>query len=216
MQERRHSCRAWCGYLAQYYVQLGYAVLQPNFRGSSGYGEAWYCNNGFKSWATAIGDVNDGARWLVAQGIADKARLAIVGWSYGGYAALQANILDPGLYKAVVAVAPVTDLEGLRSRAAKFTNYLQVDAFIGQGPHVAAGSPARHAAVFRAPVLMFSGDRDLNVDVSQARTMDAALAAAGKAHELKIYPGLDYQLDDSSARTDLLRRSAAFLAANVK
>ncbi len=203
-------------WLVQYYVQLGYAVLQPNYRGSSGYGEAWYRNNGFKSWATAIGDVNDGARWLVAQGIANKDKLAIVGWSYGGYAALQANVLDPGLYKAAVAIAPVTDLEGLRSKALRFTNYNQVDAFIGHGPHVTAGSPARNAAAFRAPVLIFSGDRDLNVDVSQARTMDAALASAGKAHELKIYPGLDHQLDDSEARTDLLRRSAAFLAANVK
>lgn len=203
-------------WLAQYYVQLGYAVLQPNFRGSSGYGEAWYRNNGFKSWATAIGDVNDGARWLVKQGIADKDRLAIVGWSYGGYAALQANVLDPGLYKAVIAVAPVTDLAELRNRADRFIDFLEVYAFIGEGPHVIAGSPARHAAVFRAPVLMFSGDRDLNVDVSQARTMDSALASAGKAHELKIYPGLDHLLDDSAARTDMLRRSAAFLAANVK
>ena len=55
----------------------------------------------------AIGDVNDAGRWLVAQGIADPAKLAAVGWSYGGYAALQANVLDPKLYKAVVAVAPV-------------------------------------------------------------------------------------------------------------
>ena len=203
-------------WLAQYYVALGYAVLQPNYRGSSGYGEAWFRNNGFKSWRTAIGDINDGARWLVATGIAAKDQLAIVGWSYGGYAALQANVLDPGLYRAAVAVAPVADLEALREHARRFVNALQVDAFIGDGPHVREGSPARNAAAIKTPVLMFSGDRDLNVDVAQARTMDAALARAGKVHELKIYPGLDHQLDDSAARTDLLQRSAAFLAANVK
>lgn len=203
-------------WLAQYFVQLGYAVLQPNFRGSSGYGEAWYRNNGFKSWATAMGDINDGARWLVAQGIADGNKLAIVGWSYGGYAALQANVLDPKLYKAAIAVAPVTDLEGLRARAKNYVNYKLVDAFIGQGPHVTQGSPARNAARIEAPVLLFSGDLDLNVDVSQSRTMAAALKAAGKSSELIVYPGLDHGLGDSTARTDLLQRSAAFLAANVK
>jgi len=203
-------------WLAQYYAAIGYAVLQPNFRGSSGYGAAWYRSNGFKSWATAIGDVNDGARWLVTQGIAEGARLAIVGWSYGGYAALQANVLDPGLYKAAVAVAPVTDLAGMKMRALNYTNALQVAAFIGDGPHVSAGSPARNAGRFRAPVLLFSGDRDLNVDVSQSRLMATALGSAGKPYELKIYPGLDHQLDDSEARADLLRRSTSFLDAALK
>ena len=203
-------------WLAQYFAQSGYAVLQPNYRGSSGYGEAWYKDNGFKSWKIAMGDVNDGARWMVAQQLAPADKLAIVGWSYGGYAALQANVLDPALYKVAVAVAPVTDLEGLKRDAQYSSNFRQVVAFIGDGPHVAAGSPARNAAAIRVPVLMFSGDHDLNVDVSQAKTMDAALTRVGKPHEFKLYPGLDHQLDDSAARADLLHRATDFLDAALK
>ncbi len=203
-------------WLAQFFAQAGYAVLQPNFRGSAGYGEAWYANNGFRSWEIAIGDVNAGARWLAAQGIADKARMAIFGWSYGGYAALQANVLDPGLYKAVVAVAPVTDLAMMKSDARFYDNATLVNSFIGDGPHVEAGSPAKQAATIAAPVLIFHGDRDLNVDVKQAKAMAQALARAGKKHELVIYPGLAHSLEDSAARIDMLTKSAAWLEAALQ
>ena len=82
-------------------------MLQPNFRGSAGYGANWFGENGFQNWRTAISDVNDAGRWLIAEGIADGSKLSTVGWSYGGYAALQSQVLDSSLYKAVVAIAPV-------------------------------------------------------------------------------------------------------------
>ncbi len=163
-------------WLVQFYAHRGFAVLQPEFRGSAGYGDKWYMDNGFKSWKTAIGDVCDAGRWLVAQGMADASKLAIVGWSYGGYAALQANVLDPDLFKAVVAVAPVTDLALLKTEAAAYTNGHLVAEFVGSGPHVDAGSPALHADVFKAPVIMFQGDNDLNVDIAQSRKMDRRCA----------------------------------------
>lgn len=202
-------------WLAQFFAQAGYAVLQPNFRGSSGYGEAWYANNGFQSWETAIGDVNAGAKWLVAQGIADGARLAIFGWSYGGYAALQASVVDPGLYKAVVAVAPVTDLGLMKSMAARYTNSIVTNRFIGSGPHVEAGSPAKRAAEIAAPVLMFHGDFDQNVDIAQARAMADALKRAGKRYELVEYDKLDHSLLDDKARVDMLTRSAAWIGSAI-
>ena len=85
------SARDFWGFdwIAQFFASRGFAVLQPNYRGSTGYGDAWFEKNGFRSWPIAIGDVLDGGRWLVAQGIADAGKVAIVGWSYGGYAALQ-------------------------------------------------------------------------------------------------------------------------------
>ncbi|RRB42952.1 alpha/beta hydrolase family protein, partial [Escherichia coli] len=64
-------------WLSQFFANRGYAVLQPHYRGSTGYGIAWFKENGFKSWRTAIGDVNDSGRWLIKQGIADPAKLAI-------------------------------------------------------------------------------------------------------------------------------------------
>src|SRR5690606_21551279 len=111
-------------------VSQGYAVLQPNYRGSAGYGDAWMAQNGFRGWRTSIGDVTAGAKWLVSQGIADPAKLAILGWSYGGYAALQSGITEPGLYKAVVAIAPVTDLAMVKQEAKGFTSARLVADYI--------------------------------------------------------------------------------------
>ena len=203
-------------WLPQYFASQGYAVLQPNFRGSTGYGSDFFAKNGFQSWKLAVGDIADGARWLAAQGIADPKKLAIFGWSYGGYAALQANVVDPGLFKATIAVAPVTDLTLWRQELLEYTNYKIMDAMIGTGPHVVAGSPARNARSFAAPVLIFHGDKDQNVDIEQGRTMASALRGAGKQVEFVAFPGLDHQLDDSVARRDMLSKSAAFLAAALR
>ena len=202
-------------WLAQFFAQRGYAVLQPNFRGSSGYGDDWLVDNGFKSWKIAIGDVNDAGRWLVKEGIVVPEKLAILGWSYGGYAALQANVLDPNLFKATVAIAPVTDFAMLKEESRGFTNRGIVTDFIGTGAHIVEGSPAANAAAFKAPVLMFHGGRDDNVGIQQSRTMDAVLRKAGKRSELIEYANLEHDLADSAARTDLLKRSDEFLRANL-
>lgn len=202
-------------WLAQYLANQGYAVLQPNYRGSAGYGDAWLQSNGFQGWRTSIGDVTAGARWLASQGIADVNRLAIVGWSYGGYAALQAGVVDPDLFKAIVAIAPVTDLQQLRNDARDFTSARNVSEFIGSGPHVTEGSPARQAARVKAPVILFHGDRDLNVRVVHSRMMDSALRSAGGQSQLSIFPGLEHDLDNSDARVEMLRSIGAFLGRTI-
>ncbi len=184
--------------------------MQPNFRGSAGYGADWFRENGFQNWKTAIGDVNDAGRWMVANG-ADPKRLAIFGWSYGGYAALQSNVVEPDLFKAVVAVAPVTDLDKLKADRRNWSDYAVVAQFVGEGPHIQEGSPARNASAIKAPVLMFHGDLDRNVDVEHARIMDGKLKGAGKASELHIYKNRDHYLEDGDIRTEMLRTSAAFL-----
>jgi dipeptidyl aminopeptidase/acylaminoacyl peptidase len=198
-------------WLSQYFVSRGYAVLQPNYRGSSGYGDRWQQTNAFYSWETAISDVNAAGRWLSDQGIAAPGKLAIFGWSYGGYAALQSQVLDPDLFKAVVAVAPVTDLDRLKQDERDQVRRLVVEDQIGSGPHIDAGSPARHAAAFRAPVLLFHGDTDTNVNVAQSRLMDDRLKAAGKTVTYVEFDGLDHQLDDAAARTRLLSESDRFI-----
>jgi dipeptidyl aminopeptidase/acylaminoacyl peptidase len=198
-------------WLAQFFANRGFAVLQPNFRGSTGYGTAFFEKNGFHSWPIAIGDVNDSGRWLVKQGIADPAKLAIVGWSYGGYAALQSAVVDPSLFKAIVAVAPVTDLETLRQEWRDFTNYTLVDTQIGHGPYVAAGSPAQHADRFVAPVLLFHADLDRNVSVAESRLMASRLKSAHKAVTFVEFPELDHQLEDNAVRTGMLDKMDGFL-----
>ncbi|HEU4821270.1 MAG TPA: S9 family peptidase [Qipengyuania sp.] len=202
-------------WLVQFFAARGYAVLQPNYRGSSGYGEAWFGKNGFQAWRTAVGDVADAGRWLVSQG-APPSRLAVVGWSYGGYAALQSQVLDPTLFKAVVAIAPVTDLEALREDARPYTSYSWVDRFIGQGPHVAAGSPARHAEEFAAPVMLVHGTMDQAVAVRHSRMMADRLKDAGKQVVYTELPGLNHSLSDSGARTRMLTQIDGFLNSALK
>ena len=202
-------------WLVQFFAQRGYAVLQPEYRGSSGYGDAFYAHNGFRNWQTAMGDIRDAGHWLVKEGIANPDKLAIVGWSYGGYAALQASIVEPKLFKAIVAIAPVTDLGKLKSDASGYASGILVDREIGSGENVSLGSPARHADRIVAPVLMFHGDHDLNVSVAQSKLMDQALQKAGVKSNLVVFPGLDHQLDDSDARQKLLDQSDAFLRASM-
>lgn len=198
-------------WLSQYFAARGYVVLQPNYRGSAGYGAKWYQKNGFQSWRTAIGDVNDAGRWLIKEGIAAPGKLGIVGWSYGGYAALQSSVLDPDLYKAIVAIAPVTDLEKTRQESIDYSDFRLVDKFIGTGPHVREGSPAQNVQAIKAPVLMFHGTEDTNVGIAQSRLMDERLRGAGKRVTLVEFPGLAHSLEDPSARTRLLSESDAFL-----
>jgi pimeloyl-ACP methyl ester carboxylesterase len=198
-------------WLVQFYAAKGFAVLQPNFRGSEGYGDAWFARNGFQNWKLAIGDVTDAGKWLVSQGIAAPEKLGIFGWSYGGYAALQSAATEPALFKAVVAVAPVTDLGRLKEDRANFSDYRVVARFVGEGPHVAEGSPARQVDSILAPVLLFHGTLDRNVAVAQSRMMQDRLKGAGKRSELVIFDGLDHYLQDSTARADMLEKSAAFL-----
>jgi dipeptidyl aminopeptidase/acylaminoacyl peptidase len=198
-------------WLAQFFAHQGYVVLQPNFRGSWGYGDAWFQNNGFQSWKIAIGDVLDAGRWLVTEGIADPAKLAIVGWSYGGYAALQSAIVDPKLFKAVIAIAPVTDLLDLKEERRYWSDHWIREKEIGDGPHVREGSPLRNVTRLEAPVLLFHGTLDRDVNYTQSKNMAAACSAAHARCELVTFDGLDHQLDDSNARTQLLRKSDDFL-----
>ena len=198
-------------WLSQFFAARGFAVIQPNFRGSSGYGDQWFQKNGFQGWQTAIGDVRDAGTYLVREGIADPKKLAIVGWSYGGYAALQSAATSPDLFRAVIAVAPVTDLERLRQQFRDWTNFEVASRFIGKGPHVAEGSPARRAEAIKAPVLMFHGTYDRNVDIAHSRLMADRLKDAGHPAQLVTYDKLDHYLEDSAARTDMLSKSDAFL-----
>lgn len=199
-------------WLVQFFAARGYAVLQPNYRGSSGYGQAWFGRNGFKAWETAVGDVNDAGRWLVSEGIAAADKLAIAGWSYGGYAALQSQVLDPSLYQAVVAIAPVTDLADLRSEADPYINATLVDDFVGEGPHIEAGSPARHPERFATPVMLVHGTLDMNVSHTHSRKMEDRLEDAGKPVRYIEFEGLEHSLRDSQARTKMLVEIDAFLS----
>ncbi len=198
-------------WLAQFFVSQGYAVLQPNFRGSAGYGEQWFLNNGYQSWQTAIGDVSDAGRWLVTEGIANPDKLSIVGWSYGGYAALQSAATYPDLFKAVVAIAPVTDLALKKLNNNNYASSRVEDDRIGSGPHIKQGSPAQNVDKIKAPVMLFHGDLDQNVFINHSQLMADRLRDAGKPVTFVEYEGLAHSLRNSTARIDMLTKAAEFL-----
>lgn len=198
-------------WLSQFFASRGFVVLQPEFRGSSGYGDAWFQQNGFKSWRVAIGDVLAAGHWLIDQGIADPRELGILGWSYGGYAALQSAVVEPGLFKAVVAIAPVTDLTALKDEWRRWSNYRLEAETIGDGPHLREGSPLQNADKIKVPVLLFHAAMDRNVSIEESKSMAERMKAVGGRCELVTWDDLDHYLDDSSARALMLGKSEAFL-----
>jgi len=202
-------------WLAQFLASRGYAVIQPNYRGSAGYGDKFLGENAFKDWRTAIGDIGASADYMVKQGIADPARLAIVGWSYGGYAALQSAVTTPDKYKAVVAIAPVTDLTGLVKDQREFVNATLTSDFLGKGQNLRDGSPALHAAAIKAPVLLVHGDLDANVRLSHSQRMQKALHDAGREVELLEFKDLTHQLDDGDARAQMLTKIGQLLDKSI-
>lgn len=202
-------------WLSQFFAARGYAVIQPQFRGSTGFGEAWQNDNALKNWRAAMSDVASAARWLAGKGIADPKRVAIFGWSYGGYAALQSAAINPELYKAVIAVAPVTDFDLLKQDSRNTIGSRIVSEMIGSGVEVERGSPLRNVDNIRAPVLLAHGTTDVNVDVRHSDKMNAALKSRGKQVEYLRFPGLDHQLPDAAARTKLLTKSAELLERTI-
>jgi dipeptidyl aminopeptidase/acylaminoacyl peptidase len=197
-------------WLGQFLAARGYVVVQPNFRGSSGYGKDFLGENAFHEWRKVMSDIHDSADWLIKQGLADPKRMAIVGWSYGGYAALQSAAMD-SRYKAVVAIAPVTDLKQLRRDARGFREETIAENQIGKGDQLSDGSPINHAGDIHAPVLLVHGTVDGNVSYNHSKRMLAALQRAGAKADLLTFEGLDHRLDDSDARTQMLTRIGTLL-----
>ncbi len=132
-----------------------------------------------------------------------------------GYAALQSAATEPSLYKAVIAIAPVTDLALIKQESRLYVDADLVAKLVGSGPHIAEGSPLRHAAAISAPVLLAHGDIDGNVRIAQSKRMHDALRGAGKQSELLAFDGLDHQLEDSDARTQMLTKIGQLLERTI-
>jgi dienelactone hydrolase len=206
--------RDYWGYdwLSQYLAARGFVVLQSNYRGSGGYGTEWTGDGGFRNWRRAIDDISDGARYLAGSGLADPDRICIVGWSYGGYAALLSAAEYPDLYRCVVSIAGVTDLPMLIAYSRSFVGARRTREFIGDDSEVLeAGSPARRADEITVPVLLFHGDEDINVDIRHSEEMESALRRNGKQVEFIEYENVEHSLLRSAPRIDMLDRAGSFL-----
>jgi len=162
----------------QYFASHGYAVLQPQFRGSEGWGQKLW-RAGDLEWGQRMADDNDdGVKYLISKGIADPKRVAIFGYSYGGYAALAAAIRPNGLYQCAISGAGAGDL---REFVYTTTDNRFEREF--QRPSVGGLNPLAQAPEVQIPVMLYHGDRDMTVDIKESREFVAKLRAAGKSVE---------------------------------
>ena len=201
---------------SQALASRGYAVLQPNFRGSEGFG--WdFVKAGFGEWGRKMQtDLSDGVRDLAKQGVIDPRRVCVVGASYGGYAALAGAALDQGVYRCAVSVAGLSDLKRFlatpdRPAASQryWRRFMGVDGL--RDPDLTALSPALQADKVQIPVLLIHGKDDTVVRYDQSQVMADALRKAGKPVELVTLPGEDHWLSRGATRLKMLSDTVAFV-----
>jgi len=176
----------------QYLVTRGYQVLQPNFRGSSGYGRA-FAEAGYGEWdGTMHEDLTDSVKYVFEQGRATQEKTCIFGYSYGGYAALLAAAKTPELYQCVIAGGGISDLRAfLKAKKKEHGSDSEIYEYwiesIGnpktEETKIAAASPINMAGQIQVPVMLLHGEWDGIVEVEQSQKMQKALKKAGKAVE---------------------------------
>jgi dipeptidyl aminopeptidase/acylaminoacyl peptidase len=203
--------------MVQFFASRGYAVLQVNFRGSIGYGYDWY-QQGHRNWGTVmVDDITAATRWAIAEGIADPDNTTIIGWSYGGYAALMSTVREPTLYRCAVSIAGVADLRALAREDSRFFGGRKiVENTLGDDvSELKAGSPLRAAGKIQVPVLLVHGDNDYQVSVEHSKRMARALKGEDKKHELVVIKDGNHSLSRYEWRETLLTKIEAFLATNA-
>jgi dipeptidyl aminopeptidase/acylaminoacyl peptidase len=201
----------------QVLASRGYAVLQPNYRGSSGNGRAFMDAGNGEFGRKMQTDLSDGVRALVKQGLVDPKRVAILGASYGGYAALAGATLDPGIYNCAVSIAGLSDPRAFVSYLLESTNNMDTPAIVhwrqvlGDKANWDDIAPARQASKASCPILLIHGTDDTVVPIDQSRKMESALKAAGKPVEFVTYKGQDHWETVGSSRIDMMKVALAFL-----
>ena len=186
----------------------GYAVLQPNYRGSTGFGYGYY-SAGNKQWGYKMqDDVDDGMRYLVEQGIADPDRMAIFGWSYGGYSAMVGSMREPNLYRCAIPGAGVSSMELIEKDVWRYRFRDVIQKWRG------GLSPIRNMDAVNIPVLLVHGDRDLIVPIKHSDLFARELEKRGKPYKYLKLVDAAHTVDTLSYRhyLDFYRTLLGFLA----
>jgi dienelactone hydrolase len=206
----------WFNWQVQYLVSRGYGVFQPQFRGSTGFGEAFQ-EAGHQQWGGRMqDDVTDGTRWLASQKLADPSRICIAGSGYGGYSALMGVIKEPSLYACAAAYDPVTSVSKYLLRMRAFLNADINQPVVKSADQDADDiSPVEHAAEIKVPVLLIHGKKDVHVPYEHGEDMERALKRAGRP-VTAFYPELaDYRMSHSAERTLWLTELDKLLASTI-
>ncbi len=182
----------------QFLASRGYAVLEPDFRGSTGYGDAHY-KAGWKQWGLKMqDDIADGARWAIAKGHADPQRICIAGASYGGYSTLMGLVNDPDLFKCGINWVGVTDINMIRDghwtgdsdTSDAFKKYAMNDMVgdpVADAAQLQATSPIAQAARIKQPLLLGYGGADRRVPISHGRAFHDAVSKTNSQVEWVVY-----------------------------
>lgn len=207
----------WSSFIAS----RGYAVLQVNFRGSTGYGYDWF-NAGRGRWGDGVmqTDVEDGVDALVKAGYVDGARVCIVGASYGGYAALAGATVTPERYACAASINGVSDPEDMLKDALKAGKSSMVAEWWGKSmgsdmDQLRRVSPLRRVDKVRIPILLLHGLEDSVVPIEQSRAMHAKLQRAKRTVRYAELGGDDHWLSSASTRTLMLQELETFLAQSL-
>jgi dipeptidyl aminopeptidase/acylaminoacyl peptidase len=202
----------------QFLASRGYAVLQPNFRGSTGYGRDFVARGYGQLGGGMIDDMDDGLGWLAEQGIVDRARVCIMGSSYGGYAAIWGAMRSPERYRCAISWAGPTDWRKMLRHDARYIipqRYMREWRTHLHGEERAdldAVSPLRQQERLTVPLLIGHGERDQRVPVDQSRDLVRALTRRHATLESVFYPEAGHGFTKPSDSADFLRRIEAFLA----
>lgn len=211
-------------WMAQYFANRGYLVIQPNFRGSEGYGRAFE-DAGRGEWGGKMqSDLTDGVSALAAANLIDPNRVCIVGVSYGGYAALAGAAFTPDTYQCAIAVAPVTDLN--RMLKAQRSQYGSNHWVISYWERITADGDARRAKLksispvnfaedVKIPILLVHGNEDTVVPFEQSKVMERALKRADKSVKLVKLKGEDHWLSGADTRLELLQEMDTFIQTHL-
>lgn len=196
-------------------AELGYVVIQPNFRGSSGYGRDWEAASDGNWGHRMQDDLNDAVAHLARQGTVDPRRVCMMGWSYGGYAASRAAQRDGDKYRCAISGAGVHDLPDMVAYDRNYLGAYGAKTALGAAGKLVEVSPARHAKSFSAPILIIHGAEDKRVPVAQSRDLVNRLKAAGKIEGRDFryveLPRETHNLLLESSRLKVLTEVKAFL-----
>ncbi|WP_308911618.1 alpha/beta hydrolase family protein [Pseudokordiimonas caeni] len=203
-------------YMAQFMANRGYVVLQPNFRGSTGYGDA-FMEAGYNEWGRKMQeDVTDATRWAIEQGLADPKRICIAGGSYGGYAALMGAVTEPDLYACAISFNGVADIPRMIEADKGFIGgKFRVKKIIPEGMNKEDISPVHRAGEINAPILLIHAKDDPVVPFDHGRAMNSKLKSLHKSVEFVEMDSGDHFLESAEARLMTLNAMEAFLARHI-
>lgn len=209
---------------AQFLASRGYVVIEPEFRGTHGYSTGHF-RAGWKQWGLAMqDDVTDAVKFAAGQGWVDPARICIMGFGYGGYAALMGLVKDPDQYRCGVAGMAVSDPRNLFtmhwSAASQSSREFRLPTLVGDPVkdlvQFIATSPVEQASKIKAPLLLMHGEKDAWVPFENAERMREALKKNGKEFDWLAYPDEGHGLRRTDNRIDFWRRVEAFLGKHLK